>query len=180
LAGLGRALGFTIGFKIGEKYGNGCKELRPTSARRVRSKELPRMISNDIPSRLTATDVLRRYKDEELPAFVEITLEDVNQVGNFGERPLHVASVRGDIEEMTALIDGGADVNAHGELGYTSLHETVGQGHIQAVKLLLRHGASPTATNQFGDTPMDIARLRDRDDIVGLLEEWANDPPNPS
>jgi uncharacterized protein len=75
------------------------------------------------PRRLTAADVLRRYKDEDLPAFSEVPLRDVNQVGNFGERPLHVASTRGSIEEIAALIEGGAEINAPGELGNTPLHE---------------------------------------------------------
>ncbi len=65
--------------------------------------------------RLTAAEVLHRYKDEDLPAFCGISLQDVNQVGNFGERPLHVASVRGNIGEIAALIDAGAEVNAPGE-----------------------------------------------------------------
>ena len=122
------------------------------------------------PDRLTAAEVLRRYKDEDLPAFCEITLEDVNQVGNFGERPLHVASVRGNIEEIGALIHAGADVNAPGELGNTPLHEAVGQEHITAIKFLLDHGASVTTTNEFGQTPLDIARLKGRYDIVKLME----------
>jgi hypothetical protein len=48
-------------------------------------------------------EVLRRYKDEDLPAFCEIVLEDVNQVGLFGERPLHLAAARGNIDEIAAV-----------------------------------------------------------------------------
>ena len=128
------------------------------------------MKPNNVPGRVTATEVLRRYKDEDLPAFVEIVLKDVNQVGNFDERPLHVAAVRGSMEEMEALIDGGADVNAPGELGNTPLHEAVGQGNLEAVKLLLSHGASPIAKNEFGETPTDVARLKNRSDILSLLQ----------
>jgi hypothetical protein len=40
----------------------------------------------ELSGQLTAADVLRRYKEEDLPAFCEIHLEDVNQVGNFGDR----------------------------------------------------------------------------------------------
>jgi hypothetical protein len=31
---------------------------------------------------------------QELPEFVECNLSDVNQIGNFGNRPLHVAASR--------------------------------------------------------------------------------------
>jgi ankyrin repeat protein len=128
------------------------------------------MTANNKSNRLTAAEVLRRYKDEDLPAFVEMSLDDVNQIGNFGERPLDVAVGRGDIEEITALIDGGADVNAPGEHGHTPLHEAVGQGHIEAVKFLLDHGATLNVKNDWGNTPLDIARLKERDDIVQLLQ----------
>jgi ankyrin repeat protein len=128
------------------------------------------MNANNQSRGLSAADVLRRYKDEELPAFCEISLDDVNQVGNFGERPLHVASARGNMEEIAPLIDAGADVNAPGELGNTPLHEAVTQGHIEAIEYLLSHGASPDKMNEFGETPVDIARLANRNDLVGLLQ----------
>ena len=51
------------------------------------------MNPNNIPGRLTAMEVLRCYEDEDLPAFIEIVLEDVNQVGNFGDQPLQGASL---------------------------------------------------------------------------------------
>ena len=120
--------------------------------------------------RLTAAEVLRRYKDEDLPAFCGISLQDVNQVGNFGERPLHVASTRGNMEEIAALIEAGAEVNAPGELGNTPLHEAVVQGHLQAIQFLLDYGASPSAKNESGETPLDIARQTNRNDIVKLLQ----------
>lgn len=84
------------------------------------------------------TDVLRIYKEEDLPEFCEISLDDVNQVGNFGNYPIHVASVRGLLPELLALLQGGADVNAIGELGNRPLHDAVGQGHIEAVKMLIK------------------------------------------
>src|SRR5215471_18416593 len=45
---------------------------------------------------------------EELPAFCELALDDVNRIGNFGERPLHVAASRGNLEEIAAVLDAGA------------------------------------------------------------------------
>jgi hypothetical protein len=55
----------------------------------------------------------RRSKEEDLPAFCEIACVDVNQVGDFDERPLHAASSRGNMEETAALVGAGAEVNAH-------------------------------------------------------------------
>jgi ankyrin repeat protein len=139
------------------------------------SQEL-QMTTNNSHRHLTAAEVLQRYKDEDLPAFVEITLEDVNQVGNFGERPLHVASVRGNMDEVAALIHAGADVNAPGDLSNTPLHEAIGQGHVGVIKFLLDHGATPSAKNEFGQTPLDIARLNERYDIVKLLQDRMDNP----
>jgi len=118
---------------------------------------------------MTAAEVLRRYKEEELPAFAEVRLEDVNQVGNFGEWPLHVACGRGIMEEIVALVDAGADVNAPGEMANTPLHECVSQGHYLAAKFLLESGASPEIRNEWGDTPLDLAKMKGRDDLIQLL-----------
>lgn len=139
-----------------------------------RSERTVKMPANNNSDRLKAEDVLRRYKDEELPAFCEIPLEDVNQVGNFGERPLHVASARGNMEEIAALVEAGAEVNAAGDLGNTPLHEAVGQGHVKAIQFLLDHGASPNVGNEFGETPIDKARLAQRNDIVDLLQNQSS------
>lgn len=118
---------------------------------------------------LTAAEVLRRYKDDDLPAFVEVDLKDVNQVGNFGDRPIHIAAVRGNTDEIQALISAGADVNALGDLGNTALHEAVSQGHADAIRLLLANGASRDARNEFGQTPFDIASRLNEEAILKLL-----------
>lgn len=119
---------------------------------------------------LTAADVLRRYTEEALPEFYGIVLENVNQVGNSGDRPLHVASVRGDLDEVAALVAGGADVNAPGDLGYTPLHEAAAQGHISVVKFLLDHGAWPHGKNEFGKSILEVAAPQVRTEIARLLK----------
>jgi len=120
--------------------------------------------------RLTAAQVLRRYKDEDLPAFCGVELTDVNQKGSFDERPLDVAAVRGDLEELYALLDGGAEVDGLGELGNTALHEAAGQGHFDVVAVLLEFGARKDIRNEFGDTPLDIAVMHGRQDLIDLLK----------
>lgn len=105
--------------------------------------------------------MLRRYQDEDLPDFCEIELTDVNQRGNFGDRPLHVAACHGDIDEILALLEGGAYIDAPGEHGFTALHDAVTQGHAPAVKLLLDFGARRDLKNDWGETAMDVARSPD-------------------
>jgi len=119
--------------------------------------------------RLSAAEVLRRYKDDDLPAFAGIELTNVNQVGLFGERPLDIAATRGNLDEIYALVDAGADINAPGELGNTALHEATSQGHCEAVRVLLQLGAQTNIQNEFGQTALDIASLRQRDKLVVLL-----------
>lgn len=119
---------------------------------------------------MNADDVLKRYKDEDLPAFSGIDLSDVNQVGVFGEMPIHIAANRGRTDEIGALLEGGADVNASGELGNTPLHEAVMQNRIEAARLLLERGADPNRKNEFGGSPLDAARARQHGRLVRLLE----------
>lgn len=122
-------------------------------------------------SMLAATDVLKRYRDEELPEFSEVALEDVNQVGNFGNSSIHIACVRGSLPEVQALLGDGADVNAAGELSNTPLHEAAGQGHIEVVRLLLATGARPLEPNEFGETALDVATKKRHDDVADLIRQ---------
>jgi ankyrin repeat protein len=123
--------------------------------------------SNDS-RRLTAADVLARYNDGSWPAFCD-PLTDVNQVGTFGDRPLHLASYHGNMEEIEALVEGGADINALGEMGSTPLHGAVKKGHTAAVKFLIEHGARSDIRDEFGHTPLDIAEMDGHSEIVTLL-----------
>lgn len=118
---------------------------------------------------MTADDVLRRYREEDLPEFVGLALSDVNQVGNFGDSPLKVASVRGSLEEVLALLDGGAALDTRGEHGFTALHHAASQGHVEVVRVLLERGASSTIRNDWGQTPLDVARISGRADVADVL-----------
>ncbi len=118
---------------------------------------------------LTAQDVLRRYLDEELPDFVDRPLTDVNMVGRFGSTPLHVAAVRGDAEEIRALIEGGADVNAEGELRNRPIHDAIGQQNVEAVRLLLDAGARLDGINEFGKSTCGMAMESGNQAIIDLI-----------
>jgi uncharacterized protein len=121
-------------------------------------------------SKPTAAEVLRKYSDEHLPEFLGRPVQDVNQVGMTGDRPIHVACIRGNVEDLTALISGGADVSAPGDLGQTPLHIAASRGLLDVAEVLLRHSADVHARNEFGQSPIDLARLMSDEQIAELLE----------
>jgi uncharacterized protein len=118
---------------------------------------------------IDAQVVLRRYEDECLPTFLGLSPLAVDTRGLHGEFPLDVAATRGDVEEVRALLDGGALIDARGELGYTALHQAVEQRHIEVVRILLDRGASRTVRDDDGDTPLDIAETLHYTELVELL-----------
>jgi len=125
----------------------------------------------------TAEEVLRRYNDETLPDFCD-PLTDVNQVGTFGNRPIHLACFRGNINDVVALVEGGADVNAAGDMGSTPLHEAVEQAHAKVVKFLLDCGAKRDVLNELGKTPLEIAKEKGLAEIARLIVSRADAPTN--
>jgi uncharacterized protein len=120
--------------------------------------------------RITAADVLRRYREEVHLEFLDLPLYDVNQRGHFGDRPIHLAARRGDIADLRALIEGGADMNAQGDHAFTPLHDAVLMNQIDAVKFLLEIGADQQIPNDDGNTALELARIMEYREIIALLE----------
>jgi uncharacterized protein len=119
---------------------------------------------------MTASEVLRRYEDEDLPEFDGIESISIETVGRYGNRPLHIACVRGDLEEVGALIAAGANVNVRGEHGNTPLHEAVGSSSAMVLNHLLANGADHLQRNDFGQTARDVASLMNRTALVAIIE----------
>jgi len=117
-----------------------------------------------------AAKVLKKYTNDHLPEFLDRTLEDVNQVGITGHRPIHIACHRGNLDDVVALAEAGADGNAAGDLGYSPLHVAASRGQYEIAKVLLSKGADVTAKNEFEQTPIDLARLMSQDRILQMLE----------
>ena len=81
----------------------------------------------------------------------------VNSIGGFGNSPLKIAAVRGDVAAIEALVQAGADLNALNEHGCTALHHAVAQGHYSAASRLIELGALLNIRDQFGHLPADNA-----------------------
>lgn len=109
-----------------------------------------------------------------LPEFSGLECASADSLSLFGDRPVHIAASRGDIDEIRLILGAGADINCKGEHGYTALHNAVEQGHIAAVEYLLTNGADPDPVNDDGVSAAQLAKLLDESEILHLLEQGAS------
>lgn len=112
---------------------------------------------------------------------------DVNARTDLGRTPLHMAPAKGSGAIVKRLVDGGADVNAFSDDGLTPLHAIALSGDVSSAALLLDHGAAvnvrskrstlkriisakgPDSPPPFENTPLHIAALADRPDMIKLF-----------
>ena len=100
-----------------------------------------------------------------LSAGVDISVKD-----NFGQTPLHWATLRDNIEIAALLISNGADVNVKGGLlGLTPLHTATTDDKIGIAAYLISRGADVNAKDKLGQTPLHWAASMGRTDIAVLL-----------
>src|SRR5436190_8059926 len=59
---------------------------------------------------------------------------------------------KGDITQVTALLDKGADVNAKFRYGATALFKAAERGHLEVVKLLLARGAEDRKSTRLNSS----------------------------
>jgi len=88
------------------------------------------------------------------------------------DEPIIDATKRGDVEEVQALIQQGADVNeAYGD-GMTALHWAAERGDLMVAEVLIAAGASVEAGTRIGHyTPLHIAAKAGRPEVVAALIE---------
>jgi len=94
---------------------------------------------------------------------------DVNAKEEYGNTPLHWASIENHIELAKLLIERGADVNAKRNDGETPLHWASIENYIELAELLLDRGADLEAKDNWGQTPLDNARS---DEMKDLLKKY--------
>jgi ankyrin repeat protein len=121
---------------------------------------------------MSLKDVLQKYSDH--PEFLGIDLVDVNQRGAVDDSPLHIASRKGEIEDIEVLLSNGADINLAGDLGNTPLHQAAMTGKTEAIKKLLSHGANSRLTNEFGQTALKVAELGKHKKAIEILSKRDN------
>jgi hypothetical protein len=93
--------------------------------------------------------------------------------------PLFMAAVRGDSQEVTKLLEEGADVNLR-DTGIkddsTPLHGAAIEGQIATARILIANRADVNAKNNSGATPLHWAIEGGHAEMVRLLVEAGSDP----
>jgi uncharacterized protein len=97
---------------------------------------------------------------------------DPANTSNGGSTPLMIASEHGHTDVVAVLLAHGCgDVDRqHPPNGGTALHYACLNGRAGAAMALLGAGADPHVVNHHGETPLDMAVQRGREECVAILQ----------
>jgi ankyrin repeat protein len=84
---------------------------------------------------------------------------------------LHAAAYAGRTEAAQLLIQYGVDIDKQGPYnGYTALHDAIWQNNIGAAEAIINAGADLTLKAHSGETALDFARAKHRQEIIAMIE----------
>ncbi|KAK2911719.1 hypothetical protein Q8A67_003852 [Cirrhinus molitorella] len=105
-----------------------------------------------------------------------LTLKSIRRQNHFGETKLHLAVMKGDIQDVKDLVTVGASVTIPDYAGWTPLHEAVQRNKYDMTETLLKAGAEVNCRGHNGITPLHDAIYCQYYKIVELLLEYGADP----
>lgn len=92
-----------------------------------------------------------------------------------GETPLHLAAIKGDVEQVSKLLAHQADPNVADFAGWTPLHEACNHGWHEVACRLIQAGADVNAKGLDNDTPLHDAAINGHLKLVRCLVERGAD-----
>jgi hypothetical protein len=90
-----------------------------------------------------------------------------------GRRALNYAASSNREAAVRLLIARGANLNLANNTGFTPAHHAVEGGAVEVLSILIAAGANVSLTNTAGDRPIDMARRRNNQEMIRLLESAA-------
>lgn len=114
--------------------------------------------------------LLEFYEGEWFPEFSHLEKLSVDCRGAFGMTLLHLACDRGILEEVKVLLINQANINAMDDDRNSPLHSAVSSNSSDVVEYLIQSGADVSAKNIFGQTPADIARIKNEPLLIKLFQ----------
>lgn len=93
--------------------------------------------------------------------------------------PLQHAIVYRDQAKVAALLADGADPNATGPVGRTALHTAAACAELEIVRMLLRGNAAVDARDAAGNTPLLVAVVATKPEVVPVIDDLLAAAANP-
>lgn len=123
------------------------------------------------------TAVARKGHCEILEYLVKDKGVNVETTETTGRNALCEAVMQNKIDSVKCLLRLGANVNWEGQHGETPLEFAIGYGaSIEILEILIHDGAKLDHKNKWGQTPLFIAKRKNRQDIIKyLLDKGAKD-----
>ncbi|KAI4898336.1 hypothetical protein NFI96_024567 [Prochilodus magdalenae] len=105
-----------------------------------------------------------------------LSVNNIHRQNWFGETPLHLAAIKGDVQSVKDMVNVGASVNQADNAGWTPLHEAVLHRHYTVVETLLKAGAEVNPKGYKGVTPLHDAVGLGNLRTIDLLLKHGADP----
>ena len=116
--------------------------------------------------------VSTKSKQPRMAEVMGVTRDTVNRRNIKGETKLHQACIRGNIDQVRALMRLNASVDVTCNAGWTPLHEACCKNHVAIADLLLRNDADPNVPSPDGTLPLHDAAANGSLELVTMLVRY--------
>ena len=118
----------------------------------------------------------QQEQEEVVLASANLTSANIDTRDHRGRTALYRAASRGDLEEMTSLLNRGANPNIPDYGGRYPLTLAARKGKTEVVKILLGGGADPNLSDSSGRNALHMASDYNRADMIPFLFESGANP----
>ncbi len=118
----------------------------------------------------------RGYEESSGLDFInKLRFKDARLTINMIFTPFSIAAQLGNLQEVLALIETGADINVCNHIGQTAISMAAGNGHDGVVKALIAVGVDIDKTDDIGWTPLLHAIEYGHETTVQILTDAGAD-----